>query len=65
LVTWLKAYERSQEPQAANRENIKGLIEMIELILLFCLDYRALQDDYYKVVDVTSELIDCVSLAIA
>lgn len=50
LVGWLKAYERQQEPQAVNRENLK--------------DYRALQDDYYKIVDVTSELIDCVSLLV-
>lgn len=47
LVSWLKAFERQQEPQAINRENIK--------------DYRALQDDYYKIVDVTSELIDIVN----
>lgn len=24
LALWLKAYERQQEPQAANREHIKG-----------------------------------------
>lgn len=24
LALWLKAYERQQEPQAANRENVKG-----------------------------------------
>jgi hypothetical protein len=58
LVTWLKAFERQQEPQAANRENIKGFFLML---ITTSLDYRALQDDYYKIVDVTSELIDCVS----
>ncbi|KAI6242630.1 LisH domain-containing protein ARMC9 [Aphelenchoides fujianensis] len=46
IVSWLKAYERANEPQAANRENLK--------------DYRSLQDDYYKIVDVTSELVDCL-----
>lgn len=25
-------------------------------------DYRALQDEYYRIVDIASELIDCVSL---
>ncbi|KAI6172200.1 LisH domain-containing protein ARMC9 [Aphelenchoides besseyi] len=46
LVTWLKAHERHHEPQAANRENIK--------------DYRSLQDDFYKILDVASELVDCL-----
>ncbi|KAI6197109.1 LisH domain-containing protein ARMC9 [Aphelenchoides besseyi] len=46
LVTWLKAHERNHEPQAANRENIK--------------DYRSLQDDFYKILDVASELVDCL-----
>ncbi|CAD5215269.1 unnamed protein product [Bursaphelenchus xylophilus] len=44
IVTWLKAYERQEDPQPTSRENIK--------------DYRALQDDFYKVIEIASELID-------
>ncbi|CAD5210704.1 unnamed protein product [Bursaphelenchus okinawaensis] len=44
IVAWLKAYERQQDPQPTSRENLK--------------DYRELQDDFYKVIEIASELVD-------